>query len=240
MMVDLSAEMAELWASLRPPAPGQSRVVQFVAAQAGEGTSTVAREFARLAAARAQRPVWLVESDLAAGAQYRAVEANAAVFGAIGRATASSPDGSCFFTVQPPARGADGRPWPPSRYLVAYPLAGAAAAGGNGPGLWVTRFRREALRAGQAPHLIPLGDYWSSLRRFAEYVIVDSPSIDRSDAARMLSPFMDCSLVVMSADQGDPERVAQLKSTLIEAGGQCAGLVLNRAEPPGRDRERWA
>ena len=45
-MVDLSAEMAELWASLGGTSLGRARAVQFVAARRGEGVSTVAREFA--------------------------------------------------------------------------------------------------------------------------------------------------------------------------------------------------
>ncbi|HRD28578.1 MAG TPA: sugar kinase, partial [Caulobacter sp.] len=63
-MVDLSAEMAELWASLGGTSPGRARAVQFVAARRGEGTSTVAREFAAYAASRAGRTVWLVDLDL--------------------------------------------------------------------------------------------------------------------------------------------------------------------------------
>ncbi|MDD3836297.1 MAG: sugar kinase, partial [Phenylobacterium sp.] len=60
-MVDLSAEMAGLWASLGAPAAGAGRIVQFIAARRGEGASTVAREFAHFAARRAGRSVWLVD-----------------------------------------------------------------------------------------------------------------------------------------------------------------------------------
>ncbi|MFT4253393.1 MAG: sugar kinase, partial [Caulobacter sp.] len=54
-MVDLNVEMAELWGSLGAPAAGRAHVVQFVSARRGEGTSTVAREFARFASKRAGR-----------------------------------------------------------------------------------------------------------------------------------------------------------------------------------------
>ncbi len=50
MPVDLSAEMSELWASLGAPTGGRVRVIQFVAARRGEGTSTVALELAAFAA----------------------------------------------------------------------------------------------------------------------------------------------------------------------------------------------
>jgi hypothetical protein len=54
-MIDLSAEMAGLWASLGAPAGGAGRVIQFVAARRGEGTATVARELAGFVARRAGR-----------------------------------------------------------------------------------------------------------------------------------------------------------------------------------------
>jgi len=226
-MVDLTAEMAQLWASLGPATSNQARVIQFVAARTGEGTSTVAREFARYAAARAQRPVWLVESELLPGVQHQAIADNPRAFGALGRPAAASPDGSSFFTLQPPAFGPDGRPWPAARYLLAYPVAHPL----GGPGLWVTRFRSEVLRQGQAPQLISNGDYWAALRRHAELVIVDSPSADRSNAAGVLAPFMDFSVLVLATDHGGATATGELKSALIQAGGRCAGLVLNRAPP---------
>ncbi|HST92594.1 MAG TPA: hfsB, partial [Brevundimonas sp.] len=64
-MVDLTSEMAALWAALGPAPGHRGRVVQIAAANTGEGVSTVAREYARLAAVRARKPVWLVDADLA-------------------------------------------------------------------------------------------------------------------------------------------------------------------------------
>ena len=174
-MVNLTAEMAQLWASLGSPPPGQGRVAQFVAATRGEGTSLVAREFARFAAGRASRPVWLVDLDLLAGGQHEAVSAEPERYGLLGRPAAASPDGSMFFTVQPPARNAEGRTIPDAQYLCAQP-AGRSR-------LWVTRFRRELLRQGQSAHLVPAGDYWAAMRRHAELVVLDAPSADRSAAA---------------------------------------------------------
>jgi Flp pilus assembly CpaE family ATPase len=54
-MVDLTAEMEGLRASLGPARAERARVVQFVAAVGGEGTSTVAREYARVTAACLRR-----------------------------------------------------------------------------------------------------------------------------------------------------------------------------------------
>jgi len=220
-MVDLTAEMAQLWASLGPGPSGQARVVQFVAAASGEGTSTVARELARFVSGRARKPVWLVDLDLINAPQYTAIAADPPRYGVLGRQTSASPDGSAFFTIQPPALGPDGKPWQDARYLVAHPVGGAK--------LWVTRFRREALRGEQAAHVMPTGDYWNALRRHAELVVIDAPAADRSRAALTIAPFVDFTVLVVAADAGDAGGPAALRDAIHAAGGQCAGLVFNRA-----------
>ena len=85
-MVDLTTEMAALWAALGPAPGHRGRVVQIAAANTGEGVSTVAREYARLAAVRARRPVWLIDADLAQQGQLEAVAAEPDRFGALGKA----------------------------------------------------------------------------------------------------------------------------------------------------------
>lgn len=226
-MVDLTSEMAELWSALGAPSVGPARVIQFVAARTGEGASTVAREFAFFAARRARRAVWLVDLDLMNAPQHRALAADPGRYGVIGRQSAASPDGSAFFTVQPPTRAPDGRPWPDARFLVAHPV--------GGPKFWVTRFRRETLQPEQSPHILPTGDYWRALRKFAELVVVDSPALDQATSALIVAPQMDYTVLVVAADAADTAAPAALKEAVLNAGGRCAGLVFNRAnaEPPG-------
>jgi Mrp family chromosome partitioning ATPase len=225
-MVDLTPEMAQLWGSLGAPLPGQARVVQFAAARGGEGTSTVAREFARFASHRVQKAVWLVDLDLLNAPQHKAIADDVARYGVMGRQSAASPDGSAFFTVQPPTRGPDGRAWPDARYLVAHAVGGSH--------LWVTRFRREILQPDQRVSVLPTGDYWRAMRRHAEIVVIDAPAIDRSGAALAVAPFADFTVLVVAADAGDPGGPAALRDSILAAGGRCAGLVFNRArtEPP--------
>lgn len=220
-MVDLNAEMAELWSSLGAPAPGRPHVIQVVAARRGEGVSTVARELARFTSNRAGRKTWLVDMDLATSAQYQAIAADPERFGRLGPAVAASPDDSAFFTVQPPAPKPDGGVWPDARYLSAHSVGGAR--------LWVTRFNRDALRGRQKVHVIPGAEYWSALRRHAEIVIVDSPSTDRSQSALTVAHHMDQSILVVSAQQPDVRPPAQLRDALAAAGGRCAGLFFNQA-----------
>jgi Mrp family chromosome partitioning ATPase len=219
-MVDLSAEMADLWASLGAPAGGRARIVQVIAARRGEGASTVARELAAHAARRAARGVWLVDLDLLGAPQHEALNREAGRYGALGEPAAASPDGSTFFTVQPPARTADGTPWPDARYLEARRVGSAR--------LWVTRFRAEALRGRQSVHIRPNADYWNAMRAHADLVVVDAPSPERSQAGLMVAPFMDQIVMVVAADEPDVKAPARLRDAVAAAGGQVSGLFFNR------------
>ncbi len=226
-MVDLNVEMTELWSALGAPAAGRPHVIQFISARRGEGTSTVAREFARFASHRAGRKTWLIDLDLASPSQFRELSEDPARYGRIGPPVAASPDGSAFFTVQPPAPRAEGGVWPDSKFLTGHSV--------GGPRLWVARFNREALRGRQQAHVIPSADYWRALRKHAEVIVVDSPSIDRSQAGVTVAEHMDQSVLVVSAAEPDVRRPAMLRDALAAAGGRCAGMFFNKVsvEPPG-------
>ncbi len=225
-MVDLTGEMAALWAALGPARPDRGRVVQFIAATSGEGTSTVAREFARLSAVRARRPVWLIDADLSSQTQQHAVASDAERYGALGKAAAASPNGACFFTIQPPMRARDGAPIADARLISARPCLGRR--------LWVSQFRGDVLRAGQRALAVPRGAYWDAMRRHAETVVIDSPSADRSDFGLTIAPFADSVVMVVAAEAANAGAPAALRDELESAGARCAGLVFNRAraEPP--------
>jgi Mrp family chromosome partitioning ATPase len=220
-MVDLTVEMGSLWAALGPAPADRGRVIQFVSATGGEGTSTVAREFARLAAVRGRKPAWLVDADLENQSQMAAINAEPDRFGRLGRAAGASPDGSIFFGVRPAARDAEGRPIGDANLLAARPALGTR--------LWVTRLRLDLLGRAPNPVIVPSGAYWEALRRHADYIVVDSPAADRSDTALALAPFVDATVLVITADQTEASAVAALRDLIEGAGGEVAGLVLNRA-----------
>ncbi|HVN01338.1 MAG TPA: sugar kinase [Caulobacteraceae bacterium] len=219
-MFDLSAEMAELWTSLGGGPGGRGRAIEFIAARDGEGTSTIAREFAFYAARTQGRRVWLIDLDLMAQTQTAVLERDPDRYGELGPASAASPDGSMFFSVHPPLKRPDGRPWPDARYISAH------AVGGRG--FWATRFRREALRPRQGVHVVPVGDYWRALRRHSDLVIVDAPAADRSQAGLTVAPFMDDVVLVVAADAHDVRAPAELRDELAAMGARCAGLFVNR------------
>lgn len=220
-MVDLTSEMAGLWAALGPPPPNRGRVIQIAAAGSGEGVSTVAREYARLAAVRARRPVWLIDGDLAQQAQLEAISAEPERFGRLGRPAQASPDGSCFFAVTPRLVGRDGRPMPAAALLTARPCLGGR--------LWVSRFATERLRSGQ--RALPLGEpgYWDALRRHVETVVIDTPAADRNDMAITLAPVVDATVLVVAAEETTADEPLALRDEIEAAGGRIAGVVVNRS-----------
>jgi Mrp family chromosome partitioning ATPase len=225
-MVDLASEMATLSERLGPPPGAAARVVQFVSPKRGSGTSTIALAFARHVAARARRGVWLVELDLMKGELIERVSSESEIFGAVGPPVRASPTDAAFFTVTPKTRDAGGQPWPDIRYLSAHAVGRSK--------LWVTRFRREALRPGQNAQILHEPDYWEALRPHADYVIVDAPSADRSETAQVVAPFMDANVMVVAADRRNDAAARGLRDDIMAAGGRCAGLVLTRApvQPP--------
>ncbi len=220
-MVDLTAEMVGLLNTFGPAPQGKGRVIQFASAATGEGVSTVARNFARVAAARARKPVWLVDADLEAQSQMAAIANEPQLFGGLGKTAGASPDGSAFFAVQPPNRDGHGRPVPDSAMFVARPVMGGR--------LWVTRLRLDAMSYDQKARVLPLERYWSALAAHAEYVAIDSPAADRSDTAAMLAPFVDATVIVLAAEETDVSQAIALRDAIERRGGSVAGLVINRA-----------
>ena len=225
-MVDLTSEMAALGAALGPAPGHRGRVVQIAAATSGEGVSTVAREYARLAAVRARRPVWLIDADLAQQGQMEAVAAEPDRFGRIGKAAIATPDGSIFFAITPRIMDRAGKPVHPARLMSARPCLGGR--------LWVTRFAAEHLRSGQRAEAVSDARYWDALRKHADTVVIDAPAADRNDMAITLAPFVDATVLVVAAESGAASEPLMLRDEIEAVGGKIAGVVVNRStyNPP--------
>jgi Mrp family chromosome partitioning ATPase len=225
-MVDLTSEMAGLWAALGPAPAHRARVIQFASAATGEGVSTVAREYARLASVRARKPVWLIDGDLTQQGQMETIAAEPDRFGRLGKPTEASPDGSSFFAVTPAVLEQDGRPAPLSRLLTA-----RSCLGGR---LWVTHFHMETLRSGHRVETVGEPQYWDALRRHADTVVIDAPAADRNDMAIILAPFVDITVLVVAAESTAANAPVILRDEIEAVGGRIAGVVMNRStyRPP--------
>jgi Mrp family chromosome partitioning ATPase len=225
-MIDLTSEMAALWAALGPTPAHRGRVIQIAGATSGEGVSTVAREYARLAAVRARKPVWLIDADLAQQGQLDEIVKQPERFGKAGRVAVATPDGSIFFAITPRVKDHEGKPVHPARLVTA-----RAFLGGR---LWVTRFAGEVLRSGQRAEVVGDASYWDALRRHADTVVIDCPAADRSDTPILLAPFVDSTVLVVASDSTSPSEPVILRDEIEGAGGRIAGVVVNRSayKPP--------
>ncbi|MDC7684707.1 transcriptional regulator [Asticcacaulis sp. BYS171W] len=231
-MVDLTREMADLMSALGRPQSERGRALMFVSSYAGEGVSTVAREYARIDAAYAKRPVWLIDADLRRQGQLDAVLEEPARFGPPGPVSAATPDGSVFFALSPKGKDAEGNPVPDSKYLIARPFFDKR--------LWVTRLRDHLLMPGQRVKLFEQSSYWQSLRQHAQSIIVDVPSAERANAAVQLAPLMDGVIIVISEGEGEINARLALKDEIEQAGGRILGMVYNKARSVARPSQRPA
>jgi Mrp family chromosome partitioning ATPase len=225
LMVDLTHEMAELYQGLTagfgPVRAHQGRVLMFVGALGGEGVSSVAREYARCEAAMAQKPVWLIDADLAGQSQLDIAMAEVPRFGPAGPLSQASPDGSVFFRVEPRQHDDEGRDVPDADYLVARPFFEHR--------LWVTQLRSDALNPGQRVVINEDGRYFAALRRHVQSVIVDVPALERSKDALLLAPRVDGVIMVVSEDRGSMSERRDARDALAAVGGKVIGVVYNRA-----------
>jgi Mrp family chromosome partitioning ATPase len=205
-MIDLSLEMRALVDQLEPIARpgGKGRVLMFLGASKAAGTSTIAREFSRAAAARSRRGVWLFDMDFARNGQSKAL------CPAGGRVFDASFGRSPFWRAAPDASRAR---------LVARPA---------GHHLYVTEFQRargaiERLEFGRSP------DYWKAVRGGIDLAILDAPG-----ASRAILPLVsDTDGVILVADdqQWSERAIAARREAIEQRGGVVAGIVCNRARP---------
>lgn len=202
--MNLTADLSQLIDQLEPIARpgGQGRALMVMGSRRGAGTSTVAREIARLAALRSERGVWLFDLDFGGNAQAKSVRAQGQAFDAsFGR--------SPFWTV----RSGEGRARIVARRSVV-------------PNLYVTELQAEP----GAVKGIALGareEYWTALRQSIDLAVIDAPGNSKAP----LSMVADLDGVILVADARDPnpQGLAARRAAIEERGGVVAGLILNRS-----------
>lgn len=221
-MLDLRADLDNLWrASGRlTPAKG-AKALMFMSAQQGEGTSSVAASFAIMTAARARRTTWLVDLDLTENASIDGFKQNFAFgVGAPGRAYDASLGTMPFYEVSAPGQTQTRASLRSGKLLAAHQIEGTR--------LLVTRFRNERLAYGQKVRLSTRPDWWKALRKSADWIIVDAPSLEISSGGLAVASHMDGVVLVVAADKTSTKDVTSLKEEIESAGGHVLGVVMNQ------------
>lgn len=207
--IDLTAELIELVERLEPIARpgGRGRAMMIMGAGRQTGASTVAREFARIAAARSRRGVWLFDLDLANNPQRRLLvpQQGTAFDAGFGR--------NPFWRVEPEVARAR---------LVARQAEQR---------LYVTEFQRAP---GEVQRLTLRGapDYWNAVRQSIDLAVVDAPGNNRAVLA--LAADMDGVILVSDERRPNPDAINARREAIESRGGVVAGLILNRAPDRGQ------
>lgn len=77
----------------------------------------------------------------------------------------------------------------------------------------------------QAPNWIAIID---QLRAMFDFIIIDSPALERSFTGIMLAPLVDTTAVVVAAESTRASAARVLRDRIAEAGGETAGAILNK------------
>jgi len=228
-MRDLREDLEPMWRSATrlPSSSTGGRVIMFASVLSGEGTTSVASSFACIAARRAEKSAWLVDLDLRRNPVFAGFEEGfARDIGRAGRAYDASLRQAPIYAVSP--KQADKKQ---DKLLTAHDVEGLP--------LLITRFRNERLRAGQKAVLKASPQWWSAVRKIADWVIVDAPALDRSAAALNLAETVDAIVLVVEADRTRAADIAMARQDLQARGGKVLGVVMNKIGADARFIERF-
>jgi hypothetical protein len=202
----------------------------FMAARAGEGTSSVAASFALMAAEKARRAVWLIDLDLRRNTAFNAFALGefAERFGGV------SPPYSALLGAQPfyAIEGGD------ASELAAGPVGAFTVHRVGDSRLMVTQFDASRVKPGRGLKIRTAKGYWAAVRNATDWAIVDAPSLERAGAGLAVAAEMDRSVIVVRADDTPPGDVEALREEIESHGGRVAGCVLNRVRPDARFLEK--
>ena len=222
-MRDLRQDLSSLWriAVQVQPAKG-GRVILFMSAHKGEGTSSVASSFAMIAASRSARTAWIVDLDIRRNYQYTSfAQGIVKDAGRPGRALDASLGAEQIYTVAGHESDLSY-----GKLLNAHQIEGQR--------LLVTRFRSDRLAPGQKVQLRTAPGWWSALLAAADWVIIDAPCLERTRAGLAFAGQADGVVLVVKADETPAADVAALRQEVEAHGGTVIGVVMNRLQDDAR------
>lgn len=213
-MIDLRVETEPLWRSMsRMSAASGAPVVMLMSAQPGAGVSSLAASLALHAAGRAHRAAWLVDLDVTGNTQHSAFER--------GFAGRDDKPGKALDAAlgQPPIYEISPAVESDPRLLAAHRIGSSK--------LLVTRCRTDRLPRGARLRLQSQPRWWRALREAADWVVVDAPALERSQAGLVAAGQADGVIIVTRAERTRPNDVTVLRAEIEAHGGRVLGAVLN-------------
>lgn len=208
LLADADGEL--IFHLLRDSQNAPATVVQLVSSRSGEGTSTIARDLALLAADRHEWRVLLVDlGPRGPGSQAEAIKSRLARHHAL--------------QARKETRDYAGRPSLVPSLPELEQHGGIYHVGQTGLYITVAVSEDEAI----AP-----GSQWSAIfaaaRNGFDLILVDSPALDSSYCSVVLASLVDTSLIVLEAETTRLGIVQNLRDRLMLAGGNVGGVILNK------------
>lgn len=211
----LDALAAQPWRSRRG-----GRAVMFVAARRGEGVTSAARAVAEAAGGGA---VYAIDLDLRRNGFAKTLSAS----GTLGPKLDGRLNGLSFYSV----RGGDGAALAETQPAFSYHRVG-------GSRVFAGVFDARLVPKGARVAVSSAPDYWNAARAAGATVVIDAPSLDRSEVALRVARHMDGVVLVVGADPGAAPAALAAKASLLGAGANLIGLVYAGATKPVMTIER--
>ena len=222
-MVTLFDEMLRLFAVLNPPLEeGRGRILQFVSTQPNEGVSTIAREFARVAALQSSENVLLLDLNTQGEGQYeffKHVEERDHSL-SVGEPMDLGLDPASLWRVVSETELQDRIPLPRGELMTFHRIGSTR--------LLVSRFHREVLQEGQTAQVASRPAVWDAVRETVNFTIVDSPASSQAVDGLAVAGLMDAVVLVVEAETTRVPVIEDLRDRLRARGAHLAGVVFNK------------
>lgn len=199
---------------------GGGRALMVVSARRREGVTTAA---AHIAMAAGQRPTYAIDLDLKRNGLAKALSERAP----LGPRANGQMNGVSFYGL----KTVGNTPLSETAPAFGYHRVGAART-------YVGVFDARALVSGARVSVSSAADYWNAVRAVGANIVVDAPSLDRSDLALRVARHMDGVVMVVGDDRGAAPAAIQAKAALTSAGANVIGLVYVGASAPVMAIER--
>lgn len=199
---------------------GDGRCVMLVAPRAKEGVTSAACAVAQAAGPGA---VYAIDLDLRRNGFAKALVSK----GALGPKVDGKFNGASFYGVQDARGQADMQLKP---YFSFHRVGQSRVYAGL--------FDSRAMPQGARVQVAAAADYWDAARAVGATVVVDAPSLDRSQIALRVAKHMDGVVLVVSSERGSAPAALAAKSALTAAGANVMGLIYSGASEPVMAIER--
>jgi protein-tyrosine kinase len=217
--LDMEEEMIDLYTTVTSLLPGSgAKLLQFIGSREGEGTSTVIREFARVACVSFNKSVFLLDtvSPKSRPTHKQGTRAPTVPSENQGHLALSTPPTEqenrlevLTHDTNVDLMGEMSRELGDSRFLV-YPVA---KLGGS---------LTEVLGS---PHL---ESFFDKLRQHFDFILIDSPPVTHSAIGLALVHKVDGVLLVVEAERTRWPVAQHVKNRIIQARGNLLGVILNK------------